>query len=106
MRNGSHTSLSAFIVPIESTYRPDPEDPAIQDLAGYGRPAEELADILELSAIDIVLRTGEQPDMTRLVECMHEGIQDGVSAYDRQKERYAKKNAAKKAAKARGKKRR
>jgi hypothetical protein len=102
MRTNSLSSLSSFIVPIDSTYRPDPDDPAIQDLAGYGRPAEELADILELCAYDIVLKTGEQPVMAKLVECMQEGIQDGVSAWDRQEASRKAKNAAKKAA-ARGK---
>lgn len=99
MRHGSHTALSSFIVPIESTYRPDPDDPAIQDLAGYGRTPEEMADILELCAHDIVLRTWEQPDMACLVDAMHNAIQDGVFAWDRKEEQRAKKNAAKKAAK-------
>lgn len=96
MRPGSHTALSNFIVPIDNTYRPDPEDPAVQDLAGYGRSAEEMADILELCAHDIVLRTGKQPDMPRLIEVMHEAIQDGTSAWDRRETARAKKNAEKK----------
>lgn len=99
MRHGSHTALSSFIVPIESTYRPDPDDPAIQDLAGYGRSAKEMADILELCAHDIVLRTGKQPDMQRLVDSMHDAIRDGVTAWDRKEEQRTKKNAANKAAK-------